>query len=128
MDRALQAKLEAIPGLVASDTALLRRGRFTQVDLLLEVGETPACLGVREGHIAACQIGRAVMRSWTFAIRGSEDAWRRFWLPFPPPGFHDVFALAKSGAFRIEGDMRPLMTHLLYFKGVLAAPRQLKSE
>ncbi len=125
MDGTLQAKLEAIPGLVAADSALLRRGRFAHVDLMLEVGGTPAYLSVRDGHIASCHIGPALMRSWAFAVRGSEETWRRFWLWLPPPGFHDIFALSKSGAFRIDGDMQSLMTHLLYFKGVLAAPRDL---
>jgi hypothetical protein len=36
-----------------------------------------------------------------------------------------MFALAKRGEFRIEGDFRPLLTNLLYFKGVLATPRDM---
>ena len=36
-----------------------------------------------------------------------------------------VLALDKFGEFRIEGDFRPLMTNLLYFKGLLEAPRAL---
>lgn len=72
------------------------------------------------------QQGAAIMKSWAFAVRGSSDAWDKFWRPLPPPDFHDIFALAKRGAFRIEGDFRPLMTNLLYFKALLAAPRSLR--
>ena len=46
----------------------------------------------------------------------------------PPPHFHDLFALAKRGEFRIEGDFYPLMSNLLYLKAVLAAPRRLARE
>ncbi len=41
-----------------------------------------------------------------------------------PPHCHDIFALAKAGEFRIEGELQPLMVNLLYFKDVLAAPRR----
>jgi hypothetical protein len=121
----LLARLERLADLVNNDAALVRRGRHANADILLEIGATPCHVSVRDGRIAGLQRGPALMRSWAFAIRGSEEAWEKFWQPIPPPRFHDIFALAKLGEFRIEGDCRPLMTHLLYFKGLLAAPRQL---
>jgi hypothetical protein len=64
------------------------------------------------------------MRSWTFALRASEEAWRRFWEPVPAPGYHDLFAMKKLGVARIEGDLIPLMANLRYVKDVVAAPRR----
>jgi hypothetical protein len=120
--------IEKLPELVNADAALVRRGRSLSVDVLLEIGATPYHVSIERGRIVRLERGPLIMRSWSFAIRGSEEAWRKFWLRFPPPHFHDLFALAKRGEFRIEGDHYPLMTHLLYFKGVLAAPRQLREE
>lgn len=127
-DAGLAAVVDRIPDLVNGDAALVQRGRYTNADFLFEVGTIPCYVAVKEGRIAALQRGPALMRSWSFAIRGGAEAWRQFWLPEPPPHFHDIFALAKRGEFRIEGDFRPLMTNLLYFKGLLAAPRRLAME
>ena len=67
------------------------------------------------------------MRSWTFGIRATASAWRRFWQPVPEPDWHDLFALTKRGAAIIEGDLQPLMANLQYMKDVLAAPRRLRA-
>jgi hypothetical protein len=124
----LSEAIERMPELVNGDTALVHRGRYVSSDLLIEVGAIPYYISVTNGQIASLQRGPLLMRSWSFAIRGREEAWRQFWRAFPPPHFHDIFALAKRGEFRIEGDLRPLMTNLLYFKAMLAAPRRLAKE
>lgn len=124
----LSDTIEKLPELVNSDSALVRRGRYVNGDLLIEIGATPYYVSVANGQITSLLRGPLLMRSWAFAIRGREEAWLQFWRAFPPPHFHDVFALAKRGEFRIEGDFRPLMTNLLYFKAVLAAPRRLAKE
>jgi hypothetical protein len=121
----LAAAIDKLPELVNADAALVRRGRLLAVDVLLEIGAVPYHLSIASGLIARVERGPVIMRSWSFAVRGSVAAWRQFWRPFPPPHFHDIFALAKRGEFRIEGDLYPLMSNLLYFKGVLAAPRRL---
>ena len=41
----------------------------------------------------------------------------------PDPGWHDLFALTKRGAASMEGDLRPLLQNLQYFKDLLALPR-----
>jgi hypothetical protein len=124
----LAAMIEKLPDLVNGDAALVRRGRTLTVDVLIEIGAAPYYLSIAAGRIARIERGPLLTRSWSFAIRGSEHAWRQFWLPMPPPHFHDLFALAKRGEFRIEGDFYPLMSNLLYFKDVLSAPRRLAGE
>lgn len=123
----LSAKVESLPELVDGTPGLVHRGRYTSVEFLIEIGTTPYHVTVTSGKVEITR-GPVLMRSWSFAIRGGEQAWRQFWRPFPLPGFHDIFALAKQQEFRIEGDFRPLMTNLLYFKAVLAAPRRLAKE
>jgi hypothetical protein len=117
--------LAALPRLVNEDAWLVARGRFVSLELRVDLGDAPYHLVFERGRVAAVERGPFLLRPWRFAVRGEEAAWRRFWLPCPPPHCHDIFALAKSGAFRIEGDLYPLMANLLYFKAVLAAPRRL---
>jgi hypothetical protein len=115
---------ERIPQLFNDDAAVVPQGRTAQADFLLEIGTTPYYVSVRAGRITGFDRGPAIMRCWSFAIRGPESTWEQFWRPIPPPQFHDIFSLAKRGDFTIEGDLRPLMTHLLFFKALLAAPRR----
>jgi hypothetical protein len=125
---ALHGMIERLPELVNRDTALLRRGRYLDLDILIEIGAVPYYVSIERGRIARLDRGPLLMRSWALAFRGAEEAWRQFWQPFPPPHFHDIFALAKRGQLRIEGDVHPLMANLLYFKAMLAAPRRLAEE
>jgi hypothetical protein len=125
---AVHGMIERLPELVNGDAVLLRRGRFLDLDILIEVGAVPYYVSIVGGRIARLDRGPLLMRSWALAFRAPEDAWRQFWQPFPPPHFHDIFALAKAGQFRIEGDVHPLMANLLYFKDMLAAPRRLAVE
>ena len=122
---AVQDMIAKLPELVNRDAALLRRGRYLDLDVLIEIGDVPYYVSIENGRIARLDRGPLLMRSWALAFRGPDDAWRQFWQPFPPPHFHDIFALAKAGQFRIEGDVHPLMANLLYFKDLLAAPRRL---
>lgn len=117
--------IEKLPELVNSDEVLVRRGRYLSVDFMIEVGERQYIVRVREGRIAGVDTGPFVMPSWTFAVRGSAEAWERFWEPVPAPGWNDIFALRKDGRMTLEGDLQPLMANLLYIKEVLATPRKL---
>jgi len=121
----LAEPIQQMPALVNADAALVRRGRFVSTEFMLGISATPYYISIVNGQIAGLQRGPLVMRSWSFAIRGGEDVWRRYWQPLPPPHFHDIFALTKRGEFQIDGEYRTLMTNLLYFKALLAAPRRL---
>jgi hypothetical protein len=115
--------LERLPEWVNADAGLVRRGRYLSTVFLVEIGEASWLVTVHEGRVDRIERGPFLMREWTFAVRASADAWRRYWEPVPAPGFHDLFALTKNGHARIEGDLRPLMANLRYVKDVLTLPR-----
>jgi hypothetical protein len=115
--------VEELPDLVNADKRLVRNGRYVTTNFLLEVGTDAFLITVADGRIVGVERGPFVMPSWRFALRAPAEAWAAFWSTTPPPGWHDLFALAKRGALRIEGDLHPFMANLLYFKEVLGVLR-----
>jgi hypothetical protein len=115
--------IERLAELGNADVWQVRRGRFLDVTFLVEVGQTSYLLHIHRGRIEAIDKGPHIMPRWAFALRAQEEAWAAFWQPVPPPGFHDLIAMLKTGALRIEGDQHPFMANLRYFKDLLALPR-----
>jgi len=115
--------LEHLPEWVNGDAALVRRGRYLSATFLVEVGATTWLVTVHEGRVTRVECGPFLMRDWAFAVRASDEAWRRYWEPMPAPGFHDLLAMTKFGHARIDGDLRPFMAHLRYVKDLLTLPR-----
>lgn len=116
--------IERLAELVNADDKLVRRGRYVHTTFLVEVGDNGYLVRVAEGRIAAVTPGPFITPNYSFALRAPREAWETFWQKLPPAGFNDLFALFKRGLLRIEGDLHPFMSNLLYFKDVLAAPRQ----
>jgi len=114
-----------LPALLANDPDLLRRGRWLNVECRVDIGSEPFHLTLEDGALTALDRGLRLMRSTVFTIRGSDEAWQRHWRRMPEPGWHDLFALTKRGAASMEGDLRPLLQNLQYFKDLLALPRRL---
>ena len=111
--------------LLAADTELRRRGQWLSVDCRIDIGAEPFHLTIRDGELDALERGRRLMRAVAFSIRGTDEAWQRHWQRIPEPGWHDLFALTKRGVATIDGDLRPLLQNLQFFKDLLALPRRL---
>ena len=114
-----------LPDLLAADPDLRRRGRWLNADCRIDIGAEPFYLTLREGALADVTRGPRLLRSVAFSVSGTEDAWQRHWQAVPEPGWHDLFALTKRGAASFDGDLRPLLQNLQYFKDLLALPRRL---
>ena len=106
---------------VNGDANLIRRGKHVNTTFLIAIDSADHLVRVAEGHILSITPGPFITPNYSFALRASREAWEKFWAPKPQPGFTDLFALVKKKLLRIEGDLHPFMSNLLYFKGVLAA-------
>ena len=126
-DEEAASVFERLPGLVNGDIPLVRRGRHLTTTFLVGAGALPVLVAVREGAIADVAVSPPPMRPWRFAVRAGADAWHRFWRAVPEPGYHDLLAMTRFGAARIEGDLHPLMANLRYVKEVLEAPRRARA-
>lgn len=115
--------IEQLPELVNSNTGLVRRGRWTNAVMLLGIGDQKWLITIQEGRIASCERQTLRIYSYDFAITGDEAAWRKFWQATPPPMHHDLHALLRIGAIRIEGDVDMLLANMLYLKVMLETLR-----
>jgi len=120
--------IEHLGDVVNGDPQLVHRGRFVDLEWLWQIEAVPYHVHIQRGMIVELVRGPVLMRSHRFAIRGPADSWERFWAPVPRPGFHDLFAMTKSGRATIDGDLQPFFANLRYFKDVIAAPRRLATE
>jgi len=123
MIETIGAALERLPGRVNADDNLRHIGRYCTADFMIEVGSAPFHFSVVDGELGKVLRGPYRMRSWNFAIRGSEDSWKAFWATVPAPGYNDIFAMTAYGHAVLDGDIRPLMKDLRFIKEVLALPR-----
>lgn len=114
---------ENLAALANRNTRLIHRGRHLDVTFLVGIGATPYLVRIHCGRVEAVDQGPFVMPRWVFALTASGEAWATFWQPVPPPGGHDLIAMLKTGALKLEGDPYPFMANLLYFKELLALPR-----
>ena len=116
-----------IPALLDQAPALMARGRSLDCECLLGPTEHPFHVSIRAGRIIDLTPAPVLMRSWRFSYRATAAAWAEYWRPVPRPGWHDLLALTKGEQATLEGDLHPFMTHLQYFKDVLALPRRRDS-
>jgi hypothetical protein len=122
-DVSIASTFEKLPKLLDSDSELLRAGRLLNVDCLLGPADRPFLVSIRAGHITEMSAVPKTMPSWRFSYTASPQAWIEYWRPSPKPGWHDLLALTKRGEAHLVGDLYPFMTHLQYFKDLLALPR-----
>ena len=105
------------------DVALVRRGRFIDLDFLLGIAAETHYLTISVGRLSSIVPGPVLMKPWEFAIHIDGEAWEQFRQPVPKPNYHDIFAMCKQGTASIEGNIQPLMANLRYFKELLAHGR-----
>ena len=114
---------EALAQKVNADARLVWRGRHLSTSFLLQVEQTEYVIRLVDGRVASVKKGPFPMGDWVFALRASATTWLEFLQSVPRPGFHDLMAMLKLKHLKIEGDLYPLMSHLLYFKDLLASVR-----
>ena len=85
-------------------------------------------INIEKGIVTNVKEGPFVMPSYIFKLTASKNAWLKFLLHTPQPGSHDIIAMLRRKVLKFEGDLHPLMSHLLYFKLLLASLRPLETK
>ncbi len=121
----MHGMLEQLPAAAAAMPGLARRGRYVTLEVLVGVGEEDFIVSIERGAVAGVRRRRLAIESGVFAVRAAAEVWAEHWRPLPRRDHHDLFSMLSSGLARIDGDLKPFMQNLLYFKDLLAAPRVL---
>ena len=124
MNEPLQRRFETIPERVNGDRALVHRGRRLTPTPKASAAPPPSLLYTRGGEIQSPAPPPPLFAAADLMIEATEEAWAALWETYPRPGWHDIFALTKRGAMRVEGDSHVLFAHLQYLKDVLTTPRR----
>ena len=121
-------ELARLRDLAGANENLVFRGRFLTTECLIGTFSRDVYLSIANGRVQHVIPGPKLMRPWAFAYHAAPEAWLEFWRPMPRPGSHDLFALTKTGAARLEGNLHPFLANLQYFKDLLALPRRCVAE
>lgn len=108
---------------VNANARLCWRGRHVSTAFLLVSGQEQFLVTLHNGCVQSVTTGIFQSTDWRFALHAAPETWATFWQALPPPGYHDIMAMLKFKHLKMEGDLYPLMSHLLYFKDLLASVR-----
>lgn len=97
---------------VNADLALKLIGKFFNAEIGFQFGEQRYRVSVKSGSIENVNHKNAIGSSWDFALTAPLEAWSKFIEKSPPPMYHDIWAMAKLGVLRMEGDMKKVWQNL----------------
>jgi hypothetical protein len=119
-----EALTEQLASLYRLDDRTAESGHYVNTTVLIDAGEQQALITIERGRVTAIEDhSTLIMPGWQFALRAPAAEWEAFWEATPKPGSHDLFALLRRKQLKVEGDLHPFMSNLLYFKTLLALPR-----
>ena len=118
-----RAWFEALAPRLAANPLYARVSGHLTARLLFEADGRPALVRLEGGRVAEVQAPPPLMAPWDFALRGDQSAWDDLLAAVPPPGCQSVFALAKAGRLRLEGNWLVLVQNLWAVTCLLAVMR-----
>ena len=107
---------------------LSEMARYLNTNFIISTIDTEYLVNIEKGSITNVQEGPFVMPSYNFKLTAPKDEWLKFLQPIPQPGSHDIIAMLRRKVLKFDGDLHPLMSHLLYFKLLLASLRPQEKE
>ncbi|MAI75361.1 MAG: hypothetical protein CMN46_04320 [SAR116 cluster bacterium] len=107
---------------------LSEMARYLNTNFIISTIDTEYLVNIEKGSVTTVQEGPFVMPSYNFKLTAPKDEWLKFLQPIPQPGSHDIIAMLRRKVLKFDGDLHPLMSHLLYFKLLLASLRPQEKE
>ena len=118
--------IENLKNKVNKNTNLIKRGRWINLTFILGVNEKEFIFKIVDGKINSIFQKKVDTEFGIFKISSSLENWEKHWLKIPPRDFHDLFAMLSKKLIKLDGDLKPLMQNLQYFKDLLASNRTKK--
>ena len=97
--------------------------QYLDTAFMLSTIENEYLINIEKGIVIDVQEGPFIMPSYIFKLTASKQEWLKFLQEIPEPGSHDIIAMLRRKVLQFDGNLHPLMSHLLYFKLLLASLR-----
>ena len=108
--------------------SLATMAQYLTTHFMISTVENEYLINIEKGIVTSVQEGPFVMPSYIFKLTAPKDEWSKFLQATPQPGSHDIIAMLRRKVLKFEGDLHPLMSHLLYFKLLLASLRPAENK
>ena len=102
--------------------------QYLNTSFMISTIENEYLVNIDKGVVKNVEEGPFVMPSYVFKLTAPKNEWIKFLQHIPEPGSHDIIAMLRRKVLKFEGDLHPLMSHLLYFKLLLASLRPAESK
>ena len=102
--------------------------QYLNTSFMISTIENEYLVNIEKGVVKNVEEGPFVMPSYVFKLTAPKNEWIKFLQHIPEPGSHDIIAMLRRKVLKFEGDLHPLMSHLLYFKLLLASLRPVESK
>ena len=102
--------------------------QYLNTSFMISTIENEYLVNIEKGVVKNVEEGPFVMPSYVFKLTAPKNEWIKFLQHVPEPGSHDIIAMLRRKVLKFEGDLHPLMSHLLYFKLLLASLRPAESK
>ena len=102
--------------------------QYLNTNFMISTIEKEYLVNIEKGVVKNVEEGPFVMPSYVFKLTAPKNEWIKFLQHIPEPGSHDIIAMLRRKVLKFEGDLHPLMSHLLYFKLLLASLRPAESK
>jgi hypothetical protein len=108
--------------------SLASMAQYLNTCFMISTIEHEYLVNIEKGIVKNVEEGPFVMPSYIFKLTASKNEWLKFLQHTPQPGSHDIIAMLRRKVLKFDGDLHPLMSHLLYFKLLLASLRPVESK
>lgn len=102
--------------------------QYLNTCFMISTIENEYLVNIEKGVVKNVEEGPFVMPSYVFKLTAPKNEWLKFLQQTPQPGSHDIIAMLRRKVLKFEGDLHPLMSHLLYFKLLLASLRPVENK
>ena len=118
--------IENLKNKVNKNTNLIKRGKWINLSFIFGVNEKEFIFKIVDGKINSISQKKVDTEFGIFKISSSLENWEKLWLKIPPRDFHDLFSILSKNIITLDGDLKPLMQNLQYFKDLIASNRAKK--
>ena len=102
--------------------------QYLNTSFMISTIKNEYLVNIEKGVVKNVEEGPFVMPSYVFKLTAPKNEWIKFLQHIPEPGSHDIIAMLRRKVLKFEGDLHPLMSHLLYFKLLLASLRPAENK